>query len=199
MKRLREKRYEQKRVEILKSAASAFRKKGFHGTSMDEISDRLLMTKGSLYYYFKNKEDLLYACHEYSMNRVLQTLDEIEKNGDAVEDRFRCLIKSHVTHLIDELHASAMTIELNGLSSHLKDVIIKKRDRYELGFRKMVEEGMKKGVFEKDDPKLITFAVLGSLNWITKWFSPEGNIRSEKIGEVFSDFFVRGLLKNNQQ
>jgi AcrR family transcriptional regulator len=197
MKRLREKRYEQKRIEILKSAASAFRKKGFHGASMDEISDRLLMTKGSLYYYFKNKEDLLYACHEYSMNRLLQTLDEIEKNGDAVEDRFRCLIISHVKHLIDELHASAMTIELNGLSSHLKEKIIKKRDRYEQGFRKMIEEGMKKGVFEKDDPKLVAFAVLGSLNWITRWFSPEGTVRSEKIGTVFSDFFVRGLLKNS--
>lgn len=197
MKPLREKRYEQKRIEILKSAASAFRKKGFHGTSMDEISDRLLMTKGSLYYYFKNKEELLYACHDYSLNRLLLTLEEIEKNGISVEDRLRNLIVSHVKHLIDELHASAMTIELDGLSPLLRERIIRKRDRYERGFRKLIQEGMEKGVFKKGDPKLITFAILGALNWISKWFSPEGSVRSERIGEVFSNFFVKGLFNDH--
>ena len=195
MKSLREKRFEQKKVEILKSAASAFRKKGFHGTSMDEISDRLLMTKGSLYYYFKNKEDLLYACHDYSLNRLLQTLGEIEKDGTSLEERLRRLIVNHVRHLIDELHASAMTIELNGLSPDLRTKLIKKRDRYEREFRKIIQEGMEKGIFEKGDPKLVTFAIMGALNWIARWYSPEGVAKSERIGEVFSDFFIRGLLK----
>lgn len=195
MKSLREKRFEQKKVEILKSAASAFRKKGFHGTSMDEISDRLLMTKGSLYYYFKNKEDLLYACHDYSLNRLLQTLGEIEKDGTSLEERLRRLIVNHVRHLIDELHASAMTIEFNGLSPDLRTKLIKKRDRYEREFRKIIQEGMEKGIFEKGDPKLVTFAIMGALNWIARWYSPEGVAKSERIGEVFSDFFIRGLLK----
>ena len=198
MKSLREKRFEQKKVEILKSAASAFRKKGFHGTSMDEISDRLLMTKGSLYYYFKNKEDLLYACHDYSLNRLLQTLGEIEKDGTSLEERLHRLIVNHVRHLIDELHASAMTIELNGLSPDLRTKLIKKRDRYEREFRKIIQEGMEKGIFEKGDPKLITFAIMGALNWIARWYSPEGVAKSERIGEVFSDFFIRGLLKKIQ-
>ncbi|MCH7760456.1 TetR family transcriptional regulator [candidate division TA06 bacterium] len=195
MKSLREKRFEQKKVEILKSAASAFRKKGFHGTSMDEISDRLLMTKGSLYYYFKNKEDLLYACHDYSLNRLLQTIGEIEKDGTSLEERLHRLIVNHVRHLIDELHASAMTIELNGLSPDLRTKLINKRDRYEREFRKIIQEGMEKGIFEKGDPKLVTFAIMGALNWIARWYSPEGVAKSERIGEVFSDFFIRGLLK----
>ena len=165
---------------------------------MDEISDRLLMTKGSLYYYFKNKEELLYACHDYSMNRLLQTLEEIEREGTPVEMRLHKLIKNHVRHLIDELHASAMTVELNGLSLDLGKKIIKKRDCYERGFRKMIEEGMERGIFKKGDPKLITFAIMGGLNWIAKWFSPEGTVESEKIGEVFSDFFVRGLQNDSQ-
>ena len=61
-----------RRVEILKSAAAAFRRRGYHGASVDEIASALEMTKGNLYYYFRNKEDILYACHEYSLDVLLQ-------------------------------------------------------------------------------------------------------------------------------
>ena len=53
-----------RRIDILKSAAAAFRRRGFHGASVDEIASALEMTKGNLYYYFKNKEEILFACHE---------------------------------------------------------------------------------------------------------------------------------------
>ena len=48
-----------RRIEILKSAAAAFRRRGYHGASVDEIASALEMTKGNLYYYFKNKEEIL--------------------------------------------------------------------------------------------------------------------------------------------
>ena len=54
-----------RRTEILKSAAAAFRRRGYHGASVDEIASALAMTKGNLYYYFKNKEEIIFACHEY--------------------------------------------------------------------------------------------------------------------------------------
>ena len=54
------------RIEILKSAAAAFRKLGYHGATVEQIAAALRMKKGNLYYYFKNKEDILFACHEYS-------------------------------------------------------------------------------------------------------------------------------------
>jgi AcrR family transcriptional regulator len=44
-----------RRIEILKSAAAAFRRRGYHGASVDEIASALEMTKGNLYYYFRNK------------------------------------------------------------------------------------------------------------------------------------------------
>jgi AcrR family transcriptional regulator len=57
-------KFEERRVEILKTAAAAFRRRGYHGASVDEIASALEMTKGNLYYYFRNKEDILYACHD---------------------------------------------------------------------------------------------------------------------------------------
>ncbi len=60
-----------KRVEILQSAAAAFRRRGYHGASVEEIARDLRMTKGSLYYYFKNKQEILYFCHDYSLDLLL--------------------------------------------------------------------------------------------------------------------------------
>ena len=64
------------RIEILKSAAAAFRKLGYHGATVEQIAAALQMKKGNLYYYFRNKEEILFACHEYSHDRLLELLDE---------------------------------------------------------------------------------------------------------------------------
>jgi len=53
------------RIDILKSAAKAFRRLGYHGATVERIAAALHMKKGNLYYYFKNKEEILFACHQY--------------------------------------------------------------------------------------------------------------------------------------
>ena len=69
---------ERSRIEILKSAAAAFRRRGYHGASVDEIASALEMTKGNLYYYFKNKEEILFACHEYSLDMLLALMEDVQ-------------------------------------------------------------------------------------------------------------------------
>ena len=69
------------RVDILKSAAKAFRRLGYHGATVEQIAAALHMKKGNLYYYFKNKEEILFACHQYSLDRLIELLDEIERSG----------------------------------------------------------------------------------------------------------------------
>src|SRR4029453_3988011 len=66
------------RVEILKSAAKAFRKLGYHGATVEQIAAALHMKKGNLYYYFKNKEEILFACHQYSLDQLTNLLEEVQ-------------------------------------------------------------------------------------------------------------------------
>src|SRR5262245_65369176 len=81
-----------RRVEILKSAAAAFRRRGYHGASVDEIASALEMTKGNLYYYFRNKEDILYACHEYSLDILLRLMREVVAEATPADQKLRKLI-----------------------------------------------------------------------------------------------------------
>ena len=64
-RRLPPARSQSTRVQILQSAATAFRKFGYHGATVEQIAASLRMKKGNLYYYFRNKEEILFACHQY--------------------------------------------------------------------------------------------------------------------------------------
>src|SRR5262245_58212864 len=97
-------RTESTRVQILKSAAAAFRKLGYHGATVEQIAAALRMKKGNLYYYFRNKEEILFACHQYSLDRILDLLDEIARRGDAPEVKLHRLIVAFVHTILDELH-----------------------------------------------------------------------------------------------
>ena len=182
-----------KRVEILRSAAAAFRRRGYHGASVDEIARALRMTKGNLYYYFESKEEILYFCHDYSLDLLLDLLRRTEEEGGAPERRLRALIEAFVHMIIDELHGTALTMDLQALSPPLLRRVIAKRDRFDRGIRRVLEEGMATGAFAPGDPKLLTFAILGAVNWITRWFDPRGPARSDEIARTFAGYLVAGL------
>src|SRR3954463_6966399 len=82
------------RIEILKSAAAAFRRLGYHGATVEQIAAALQMKKGNLYYYFKNKEEILLACHQYSLDRLLALLQDVEQSDAAPDQKLRRLIVS---------------------------------------------------------------------------------------------------------
>ena len=181
------------RVDILKSAAKAFRRLGYHGATVEQIGAALHMKKGNLYYYFKNKEEILFACHQYSLDRLMEMLAEIE-NADATADqKLRRLIVAFVHTILDELHGTALFLDLEALSpAHLKAVIVR-RDRFDHGMRRIVEQGIATGLFAASDAKLLSFAILGAVNWIPRWFNPAGPSTSQQIADRFADYLIAGL------
>jgi TetR/AcrR family transcriptional regulator len=190
-----EDKFEGRRVEILKTAAAAFRRRGYHGASVDEIASALSMTKGNLYYYFKNKEEILYACHDYSLNLILGVMDEIRGEDIRADEKLRRLVVAFVHLIIDELHSTALTLDLQALSPSLLRKVIARRDRFDRGLRAIIQEGIDEGLFAQADTKLVAFAIMGAVNWIPKWFNPDGRASSEQVGQTFADFLVGGLLR----
>jgi AcrR family transcriptional regulator len=185
-----------RRVEILKSAAAAFRRRGYHGASVDEIASALEMTKGNLYYYFRNKEEILFGCHDYSLDVLLTLLSEVQADDTRPDEKLRTLILAFIHVILDELRGTALTLDLQALSPALLKRVIAKRDRFDRGMREIIQQGIDQGLFRQGDPKMIAFAVMGAVNWIPKWFDPEGPATSEEIGQAFADYLVGGLLKS---
>jgi AcrR family transcriptional regulator len=181
------------RVDILKSAAAAFRRLGYHGATVEQIAAALHMKKGNLYYYFRNKEEILFACHQYSLERLLALLGEVELSGLPADEKIRRLIVAFVHTILDELHGTALFLDLEAMSpAHLK-TIVAGRDRFDHGMRKVLEEGIRTGAFAQADAKLLSFAILGAVNWIPRWYSPDGPASSQEIADQFADYLIAGL------
>ena len=184
-----------RRIEILKSAAAAFRRRGYHGASVDEIASALEMTKGNLYYYFKNKEEILFACHEYSLDKLLRLMDGVQAESITPEAKLRKLMLAFVHLILDDLHGTALTLDPEALSPAMLKRIIAKRDQFDHGIRAIIQQGIDHGQFRPGDPKMIEFAMMGAVNWISKWFDPAGAQTSDQIGDAFAEYLVGGLLR----
>ena len=181
------------RVNILKAAAKSFRRLGYHGATVEQIAAALQMKKGNLYYYYRNKEEILFACHQYSLDQLTQLLDEVNRSELGPDEKLRRLISAFVHTILDELHGTALFLDLEALGpAHLKTVIAR-RDRFERGVRRILEDGIESGRFASGNPKLLAFVLFGAVNWIPRWFNPEGPASSQQIADLFADFFIRGL------
>ena len=103
------------------------------------------MTKGNLYYYFRNKEDILYACHEFSLDVLLQLMREVQEEPIPADEKLRKLILAFVHLILDELQGTALTLDPEALSPPLLAKVIAKRDEFDRGMRQIIQEGMDAG------------------------------------------------------
>jgi AcrR family transcriptional regulator len=180
---------------ILRAAAGVFRDRGFADTGMREIAAAADLSTANLYYYFNSKADILYFCQDHSASRMLETARRLQRRRLTPSQRLRGVIGAHLVCMLDELDGAAAHTEVDALPPALRKRIVAKRDRYERAVRRIVAEGIRSGAFRRTDPTLATRAILGALNWTTRWYRPGGKLAPQDVALVFADYLVRGLTK----
>jgi AcrR family transcriptional regulator len=189
--RIREKR-DRRRKEILHAALRAFREKGYHGTTLDDIAERFGVRKTALYHYFPDKEAILYACHQESLGELDRIIRGTRGLATAGE-RLAYVIREHVKVMTDTLEGSPLAFEVTALSPERQRAVIAGRDRYERALRRIIARGVAEHEFRPLNPKIAVFAILGSINWISRWYHPEGALHAEELGREFAEHLVGGL------
>src|SRR5690625_7891476 len=98
---LREQKTARKKEEIIQAAVSLFMEKGYTGTTMEDVAAKLLMTKGSVYYYFKDNQELLYQRQKMLLEKSIDNIEVIKQSQDlTVIVRLSKFMISHFTFLI---------------------------------------------------------------------------------------------------
>lgn len=189
-------RYDLRRDEILDIAVGAFRRRGFAGTSMQDIGRALERTKGSLYYYFPDKEEILFQCHDRALDRILRMAAEVRRASRDPAERLRGLIEGHVALMVHEFHGTALALELSALGGRRRGSVVRRRDAYERILRDVIRAGVQSGALRSVDPKLASFAILGSINWIARWYRPRGGADAGAIGSAFADLYLNSMLRH---
>ena len=189
--RVRAKR-ERRREEILHAALDAFRERGYYATTLGDIAERLDVRKSALYHYFPDKEAILYECHKESLGELERILEQARSLPDPRE-KLRHIIREHVRVMTDTLQGSPLAFEVTALSEERQSEIISARDRYEREIRRVLTQGIDEGIFRELDPKVAVFALLGAINWIARWYRPEGNLHAAELGFQFADHLIDGI------
>ena len=162
---------------------------------MTDISSALGMTKGNLYYYFRNKQEILYFCQDHSVDRMIEAAAAIGRRRAPADEKLARLIEAQLRCMLDELDGAAAHLEVSALPPDRLRRIVRKRDRYEEAVRRVIEAGVRSRVFAPCDPNLATLAVLGAVNWAAKWYRPDGPATVEEICGTFTSVLIRGLLR----
>lgn len=187
-KKAQEMQAQLKRDAVLAEAAALFNVKGYHATSLTEVADRLMFTKTAIYYYVKNKNDLLYHTYMRSLDEIDQATLDAETNGENGLDK---LCQYVLSKAFVHPEASALLNEIDAIEDPKRRAELRKRLR---GANKRIadwmEEGVKDGSIGPCDPDLAGRFVMGAFNWMPRWIGSSG----KSIEEV-TDYFVSLIRK----
>ncbi len=190
----RELRMSRRRKEILKVAARFFAEVGYERTTLEMIASELGLSQPALYYYVAKKEDVLAQLLEDIIQRIIARAQKDISSDMPPDQQLRQLIKAHVSSICQYPEGKAFILYESHLLSQRTPEILELRDRYQQFVESILIEGVKQGIFHIADVKLTLFALLGSLNWIPRWFSIEGRLTPEVLGDLYAEMLLNGMM-----
>jgi len=182
--------------EVLQSAANIFFAKGFHATSIEDVARDVGMLKGSLYYYIKSKDDLLFqlllAGIEDSDAYIARQIDTA---GDPLEQLERA-IRAQINYIIkNRVQFGLFLHEFDSLSGKRQHKLISVMSRYNSRFVELVKRGQEQGKIIEGEPWVIVNGILGMCNWLYRWYDADEISDPEQVKQIFLRMLLQGIRR----
>ncbi|GGE12451.1 TetR family transcriptional regulator [Marinithermofilum abyssi] len=181
---------------IVEQSIQLFEMKGFSETSIQDIVEALGVTKGTFYYYFDSKEQLLKDIHLTYIDDLLKLQEQIIGNSDM---NYKTKLFETVKLLITQIKVTGRPArvfhrEMMHLKPESVSMVKQKRKMFRLNMQKIIESGIESGEFRKDlRADLVTFAILGMCNWSYNWFDPNGPVTDEELVKTYMETLLNGI------
>ncbi|MFH1351485.1 MAG: TetR/AcrR family transcriptional regulator [Pseudomonadota bacterium] len=177
---------------IGKTAAKLFSRKSYFDTTIDDIAAAGRFSKGSVYYYFKSKSDILFFILYHYMENFLENLEDLD-SIDHNEEKLISIISRHIELYAKNTHEGKVLLhDSHCLPKKYYNIIAKKQRTY---FK--ITEGVISSLIGKPVSKgqltSLTFTIFGMCNWIHSWYDPKGSVTPRGLSEVVSRVFLHGI------
>ena len=186
-----------KEQEIIAVAARLFKEKGYRATTLEDIAAAVGMLKGSLYYYIRSKEELLYLVVRDPIRQAYNKLEEIVTSEAPVHVKIAQAIANHMTLFHQHYpHIAVYLHDYHHLMQQLQKNIIETPKHYQRLWATLLQQGVDTGELRPDlDVKVTGYAILGMCNWVYRWYNPRGTLSAESIAAVFTKLVLEGLAR----
>ncbi len=179
------------RKQILRAAEAEFREKGYAGASMRLIAKRLGVTAPGIYYYFRDKQSLLFSCLESTIRKLV--VDGQQASAAHPDDpvaQLDAFIETHIRFNLEHfaLDLNAAYTRLHGFGA-LQNAInseqaatIREVEKAHLNtLRDILRRGQEKGLFQPVDLTPTAFAIISVAEQVHTWFNPAGRLPLEGV------------------
>jgi len=191
--------HDEKLQEILKASAKIFAEKGFHRTSVRDISRATDMSLAGLYYYFRTKEELLYLIQERCFVTLLQRWEKAVLPDADVRTRIRVFAENHLGFFLHNMHEmKVMAREDESLTGEFEEKILVLKRRYVKILMDLIAALQAKSSDKGVDLRAATFSLFGMMNWIYTWYHPKRDLPLPALIEQMLRIYFFGLLEGGK-
>jgi AcrR family transcriptional regulator len=177
-------RFQLKRDRMLRAAAQCFNLKGFSGTSLKDVADLLGLTDAALYYYVRNKEELVYLCYVRAADVGREALQRAIDEGGSGLDKVERYLRYHIEVMVGDRGPIAIMSEIPSLKPEHRREVLELSRAHSAAFEALLEEGIADGSITACDVRMTGNAIMGSVNWIPKWYHGDPTM----AGKILTEF-----------
>ena len=186
------------RAEIIEAAMSLFAKKGYHETTMNDVVKASNTSKGTLYYYFDNKQELFETMINDVISKLYNNFEEIADKDFSVRDKLKKMIEVHA-NFYKKNYKLAFSIFMEGkkIDTDCKEEIWRWHKKFNSLVEGVMSDGVEEGLLKDKNLKLMAFSFLG----LTNSFGPsvfEGDYEVEELVDYTYELFLEGVGKDSE-
>jgi len=189
----REDLFERRKLALAQAAIRAFNRHGFHATSMDAIAAELGLTKGTLYHYYKSKTDLLFDCLLQGVEDGRAMAERAAVGGGRGAEKLERFLRLQFQTLAGSSGSSWLNADMSALPEGQRSEIRKRSRVVDAMVQKFISDGIADGSVVSTEPKIAEFFLIGALNWLPRWYSPDGRVTSDELASIFVRIVLDGL------
>ena len=189
---------EGKHAKIIAAAIKVFAEKGFHNAHVSEIAREAKVADGTIYLYFRNKDDILISLFEQELCKIVENIrKDLEKETDPLE-KIRRLVVNHLSTVANEKQLmEVLGVEVRQSAKFMKKYVNKPFMEYLDLIRSIITEGQEKGLIRQDlSPGVMKRALFGALDEMVRYWllSSQTKHSIEEAARQISDVFIRGMM-----
>ncbi len=183
-----------KRMAILRVGANAFNQNGFNQTSLNSIAKQLNVTKPSLYYYVKNKDDILTGILEIAAEQLRELIKNTAVSSESGLKTLRTFFEAYGRIVTDDFGACLILMRINAPEDRFRQLYHSLSSEVLTAVSNIISTGIQDQSIAHCDPKYMASAMLGTMNETVYWYLVEGRESPEDTAVRFFELFEKGLL-----